>query len=234
MNCIHPIAPAEEMLRLVPKAVSIALIAGQHARALGAEAVGVGGALVDRDQDRRDAGRGAARARDRGNREGRGRSGRSPAAGFFAFFFLSFLGAFGSLVGLGPARLLRPRGDAAAFFGGNRRGRKRGSLLEGGLRSRGDRGRRSRFGDRGRGRDGGRHNRCRGGGRGLARRFFRRAFGQRGRRGRDQHHHRDHQDSVEALHHPLTSVTTQSPLTCSISSRSSLVTPRRSSEALTV
>ena len=40
MNCIQPIAPAEETLRLVPKAVSISLIAGEHRGALRAEAVG--------------------------------------------------------------------------------------------------------------------------------------------------------------------------------------------------
>ena len=55
MNCIQPTAPAEETLRLVPKAVSISLIAASTLGALRAEAVGVGGPLVDRDQDRRHA-----------------------------------------------------------------------------------------------------------------------------------------------------------------------------------
>ena len=66
MNCIQPIAPAEETLRLVPKAVSISLIAGEHRGALGAEAVGGGGPLVDRDQDRRHAG--ARRSSSSGSR----------------------------------------------------------------------------------------------------------------------------------------------------------------------
>ena len=69
MNCIQPIAPAEEVLRLVPKAVSISLIPARIAGALRAEPVGVGGALVDRDQDRRHAASRAARAGERGDRE---------------------------------------------------------------------------------------------------------------------------------------------------------------------
>ena len=51
MNCIQPSAPAEETLRLVPKAVSILLIAGEHLP--GDPVLGAAG-LVDRQQEGRD------------------------------------------------------------------------------------------------------------------------------------------------------------------------------------
>ena len=51
MNCIQPSAPAEETLRLVPKAVSILLIDGEHLP--GDPVLGAAG-LVDRQQEGRD------------------------------------------------------------------------------------------------------------------------------------------------------------------------------------
>ena len=68
MNCIQPIGAGRGDVEVGAEGGLDLVDPGQHRRPLRAEAVGGRGALVDRDQDRRHAGGGAARGRERGDR----------------------------------------------------------------------------------------------------------------------------------------------------------------------
>ena len=165
MNCIQPIAPAEETLRLVPKAVSTSLIPASTAGALRAEAVGGGGPLVDRDQDRR-----ARRPRrswssgSRGSRRSAAaarRARRAPPSGSgvggSAFGFARLL-----LAGRGAAGLLR-LGLRGAFGGAAARASVSPCLQRGAGRRRRRLARRPRLGVGGRRRSSARRRRRFGG-----------------------------------------------------------------------
>ena len=215
MNCIQPTAPAEEGPRLVPKAVSIALIPARIAGPWGPSPYWSEAALVDRDQDRRHAVDRAARGGQRGDREdaGGGRGGRSARGGSVS------ASASGASASTPPSPASTPPlggGDSVAGAGG---GTSVSFSLTGGCSAslgaagaEGPAGRRRRRGHRVGLRDRDRHRQRRGGRRDRQRRS----------------------DLLRLRHQPRTLATRHCLFfSCSISSRSSLVAPTRSSETLT-
>ena len=199
--------------------------AGQHRRALRPEPVGRRRPLVHRDQDRRHPGGGAGGRGQRRDRQHRRRAGRRwrRQRGF---------GAFGrdAVPFSAVARVHAAAGRRYGGRGARRRRRRQGrSLLDrsrSGSRGRGDRRARRRLERRARSRRGARGRRHRA----LGARREGDGNGDRGGGGRG-----DRADLAHLTHpQPSTLVTRQrSPFRCSISSRSSLVRPTRSSETLT-
>ena len=228
MNCIQPSAPAEETLSVGAEGGLDLVDPGQDRRALRAEPVGRRGPLVHRDQDRRHAAGRAGGGGQGGDREGGRGAGDGERAG----------GGFrrGRRFILSLSRFAAVPLVAGPFAGVDAAARRRGVFC---------RRRRLRRCRRDRRRQGRSLNRRRGGGR-RARRFLQggawrrrhRALGagdkRCGKRDRGDGGRGDRADLLPLAHHPSTLVTRHpSPFRFSISSRSSLVSPTRSSETLT-